>query len=107
MPTKRHEYHGLSYRIESAKSDATEFFTWRLDADGVVHVVVNEEHPFYSRLYEPLCGGRNNSISVALECLLLAAARAEAGLCGKNGHGKYLTRHRQAWSDALAVFLGL
>ena len=107
ITAKLYEYHGLSYRIGSAKSDAAEFFTWRLDADGVVHVLVNEEHPFYSHLYEPLCAGRNNSVSMALECLLLAAARAEAGLCGNNGHGKHLTRHRQAWSDALAVFLGL
>lgn len=104
---KTHEYQGLSYRIDSTKSDAAEFFTWRLDTDGVVYVVVNEDHPFYSRLYEPLCGTHDSSVSIALACLLLAAARAEAGLRGNNGHAKYLARHRQAWSDALAVFLGL
>lgn len=104
---KKHEYQGLSYRIATSKSDGREFFTWRLDGDGVMHVLVNQNHPFYSRLYEPLCGTRDSSVAVALECLLLSAARAEASVRGSNGHAKYLSRHRQAWSDALAVFLGL
>jgi len=105
--SSKHEYQGLSYRICSAKSDSAEFFTWRLDGDGVVHVAVNEDHPFYKRLYAPLCELRDSSISMALECLLLAAARAEVGVRGNNDQGKYLARHRQEWSDALAVFLGL
>jgi len=98
---------GLSYRIRVAESDLPDFFTWHWDASGVVHVEVNGNHPFYTRLYEPLCEARSDAVSVSLECLLLSAVRAEIELSDSRHGAANRAAFRQAWSNALAVFLGL
>jgi hypothetical protein len=91
----------FDYRIDSRDLASGDFF--RVDhTDGVRLLVLNRLHPFYDRVYRLL--GDDNPSRFALECLLLAAARAfdldpdaqEAGVAGAL---------RTKWSDALAAYL--
>jgi len=94
----------ISYCISSEPFDGPEFF--RIDfANGTLGVVINREHPFYSRVYEPARSEPNGREAFNLEVLLLAAARAEAAARTARERSAY-QRKRCAWSDALAAFLG-
>jgi len=110
------------YRIAAAALPLTRFFTVTLDGDTIV-LTLNTNHPFYERIYIPACAGSSGE-RYRLECLLLAAARAEFGADSgaadgaeslqdpQNGDGTSvpsvhhtLEAQREAWSDALAAFL--
>jgi hypothetical protein len=66
--------------------------------------MLNLDHPFYREIYKPLADGdnpRDQQLRAKLELLLLAAARSEAALNGKD----LVARHRLEWSNTLATFL--
>jgi hypothetical protein len=86
------EGHGMGTRL---------FYSYRRNRQVVV--LLNTEHPFYKRVYRPLCDSEEAGmvgIRQRLELMLMAAARAEAAL----GH-KVAGRYLDAWSEATATFL--
>jgi hypothetical protein len=89
--------------IESVVKD-TCFFTYAHDGERLI-LVLNPEHPFYRDIYKPLADGdspRDQQLRAKLELLLLAAARSEAALKGKESA---LAQYRLEWSNTLATFL--
>jgi Histidine kinase-, DNA gyrase B-, and HSP90-like ATPase len=76
-------------------------------AEGCIITVINPRHTFYRRLYLPVRDGNfvnPEALSRALQLLLLAAARAEAGLT-KAEEKKALKKFKRNWSETLDVLL--
>ena len=70
--------------------------------------MINEEHPFYRRVYEPLgqeTSPKSKELRCQLDLLLLSAARAEAQ-ASRRTEQSVLKKFRQNWSDIMATFLG-
>lgn len=89
--------------LESSIKD-TCFFTLAHDGERLI-LVLNPDHPFYREIYKPLADGdnpRDQQLRAKIELLLLAAARSEASLKGRD---PALARHRLEWSNTLATFL--
>lgn len=94
------------YRIVPTALSETAFFDYARDKGRLV-LVLNPEHPFYKLVYKPLLDSdnpRDEAIRSQIDLLLLAAARAEALLEGKDAL-KLAEQLRVAWSDTLATFL--
>jgi hypothetical protein len=98
---------GLTYRIEHKTLDDDSFFIPLISSRELV-ILLNEEHPFYERVYASIT---KDSLSADakklyryLELLLFAAARAECNISDSGGHG-WAQNMRQAWGQALATFL--
>jgi hypothetical protein len=92
------------YKIVEGAVKDTCFFAHAHDGERLI-LVVNPEHPFYREIYKPLADGdnsRDQQLRAKLELLLLAAARSEASLRGKN---QALAQYRLEWSNTLATFL--
>jgi Histidine kinase-, DNA gyrase B-, and HSP90-like ATPase len=94
------------YRIESKPLDDVCFYLPTLSGNKL-SLVLNREHNFYQRVYEPL------SLAGIVQCqhvlehiqlLLLAAARAECALQTENDKNA-ARRLREYWSNALTAFL--
>jgi len=96
---------GVKYRVvvESSLRDNS-FYSCRVDGKEIV-LALNERHPFYRKMY----AGDNSQISdnerFRIECLLLAAARAELEATSESQRWWY-RRKRNGWSNVLATFLG-
>ena len=70
-------------------------------------LVLNPDHPFYKLVYKPLLESedqRDVALRTSIDLVLLAAARAEALLEGKDAL-KVAEQLRADWSDTLATFL--
>jgi hypothetical protein len=96
----------LQYRIETNRSDDMAFYMPFLHRDRL-RLVLNSEHEFFRRMYEPL--EKDDSVSPAvmlqhLQLLLLSAARAECGLHSKEQR-KAVAELRRSWGNALTAFL--
>jgi hypothetical protein len=100
LATKRRQ--GVDYRVTTRSLSQDRFFTSAV-SKGRVSLTINKNHPFY-HLYmsQPTNGSPN--VQFAVDCLLLAVARAE--------HNAKTTVQREAlrtcfaaWSDNLATFL--
>lgn len=94
---------GLKYRIEAKALSGPEFYQVSRDGNSVV-ITLNQEHPFYTELYRPVLAPPTVHERYRLECLVLAAVRAELDFEG-NEERLWVDRMRVAWSDALAAFL--
>jgi len=94
---------GFRYAIEMSPIASRDFFdvTEQL---GVLRVTINTEHPFYERLYASTAEDPTGRQLFAIECLLLAAARAFV-VVPRTTRDNWVRQYRQAWSDALAAFL--
>jgi hypothetical protein len=98
--------HGIAYRIIPKALSDTCFFNYAR-AEGKLVLVLNPEHQFYRLVYKPLLESedqRDVGIRTSIDLLLLAAARAEALLEGKDAL-KVAEQLRANWSDTLATFL--
>ncbi|MBK8002394.1 MAG: ATP-binding protein [Gemmatimonadetes bacterium] len=94
---------GLRYAIGLAPIPGPHFFE-ATEERGEVRLTINTDHPFYERLYAPAVADPSGVLRSALECLLLAAARA--GLAaGPSAPRAWGQRFQREWSDALAAFL--
>lgn len=71
--------------------------------DGQLILALNTDHPFYRRLYHPMCE-RDEPLAASfrqqLDLVLLAAARAEAAV-GTSMADRFL----ESWSNTMATFL--
>jgi len=94
------------YRILPTALSETAFFNYARDKGRLV-LVLNPDHPFYKIVYKPLLGSdnpRDATIRSQIDLLLLAAARTEALLDGKDALN-FAEKLRKGWSDTLATFL--
>ena len=94
------------YRIVPTALSETSFFNYARDKGRLV-LVLNPEHPFYKLVYKSLLESedpRDKIVRSQIDLLLLAAARSEALLEGKETL-KVAEQLRQGWSDTLAIFL--
>jgi len=99
------EESGQRYAIIEAPLKETVFFSVARDKDQLA-LVLNPEHPFYTRVYRPLAESeapRDKGLRVSIELLLLAAARSEAAIGIRRT--EVLERFRLEWSNTLATFL--
>jgi hypothetical protein len=97
---------GVEYRIVPKALSDTCFFNYAR-AEGKLVLVLNPDHPFYKLVYKALLESEDQkdiSTRISLDLLLLAAARAEALLDGKD-ELKVAEQLRSNWSDTLATFL--
>jgi hypothetical protein len=93
---------GLKYRVALAPLESQQFFDVAARAGEVV-VTINTDHPFYDHLYAPVPGGEKDLRRDALECVVLAAARAYLAVSGGPGQDG-IKRYWTQWGDAIAAF---
>jgi len=95
---------GRKYSLDVASIRQDAFYTVRSN-NGTLALILNREHPFYERIYSPLCTPENKRLRFNMDCLLFALARVESE--AKNSNERYwYTRKRLGWSNILAAFLG-
>jgi hypothetical protein len=97
---------GLAYRIEHKCLDEPSFFV-PLSYGRELIVLLNEEHPFYERVYYPVIDAENTdpkTLHCFLDLMLFAAARAECAITSTEKI-KWAKSMREAWSKTLATFL--
>jgi len=94
---------GLSYVIRANRFRGREFFDVD-EVEGRLTVTINIDHPFYEQMYVPALRESNGRDRFLLECLLLAAARAELDATSRT-ELNWTKQLRAAWGDALVVFL--
>jgi hypothetical protein len=97
----------LGYIIDEKTTNALSFYVPSLVGDNL-KVVLNRDHNFYQKVYQPLFGSERVEPALVLEhlqLLLLAAARAECGLRSRV-EKETAERLREAWSNVLTAFLG-
>ncbi len=74
--------------------------------NGRLVLVLNPDHPFYRKIYKPLCDShseQDKNFRLLLELMLLAAARSEASI-EKTKERELLSRFRHEWSNTIATF---
>jgi hypothetical protein len=70
-------------------------------------VLLNENHPFFLKIYAPLASNKNADQRAALQqalLLIMAAARANCML-SHSREREIIGRFHQLWSDTVAAFL--
>jgi hypothetical protein len=98
---------GFKYRIEAKALKDVSFFIPVVSGPEVL-ILLNEEHPFYERIYSQVIAHgdfEKKHFLEALELLILSAARAECSVVSESGR-KYASSLRHSWSNVLAAFLG-
>jgi hypothetical protein len=98
---------GFAYRIEHKVLRELSFYVPLLTEREIV-LLLNEDHPFYERVYAPIVSSASldvKSTRASLELLLFAAARAECAVTTKSEKA-YAGSLRESWSNVLAAFLG-
>jgi hypothetical protein len=96
----------LQYKIEAVVTDDMAFYMPSLHRDRL-RLVLNREHEFFRRVYEPLLQEKSISPRVMVQhfqLLLLSAARAECGLRSQQDRDAALNM-RRSWGNALTAFL--
>jgi len=93
----------LKYRLKVAPLDDQSFYSFRL-AKGELVLTINQEHPFFARIYRPLQQSASSREKFPVECLLLALARMEAGALTTTQRHWY-QKGRRTLSNVLAAFL--
>ncbi len=96
----------VAYQIVPKALKETNFFNHARAADRLL-LVINPDHPFYKIVYKPLLESedqRDVATRMSIDLLLLAAARAEALIEGKEAL-EAVEKLRGDWSDTLATFL--
>jgi hypothetical protein len=106
-PTRhRIAFPGLKYKIRLSKLESLSFFQSAIKR-GILVLDLNEEHPFFRKIYRPLISSEDGQTKVFrdnLELLLLAFVRAEQTL-RKGSKKRLIDQLRDIWSNNLGTFL--
>jgi hypothetical protein len=97
---------GTKYLLVPDEQDAGPFFK-PVVTDGVLVAVLNSDHLFYRKFYEPLSGQNGMDGAKAahmINLMLLAATRAEAQFSSKDER-KTLAKFRKEWSEVFDALL--
>jgi hypothetical protein len=105
-PSSQKPVDGLRYILQEQPSSSTFFYDVALHGKTVT-ITLNENHPFYAKVY--LCMSSDaprGKVSMVeyLRCVLAAAARAEVALLEMD-NSEIILKFRKSWSDALLAFL--
>lgn len=103
IPTRKY-LNNLAYKLRAAPLDTSSFFQPAIKR-GKLTVTLNEDHPFFQSVYQPLLQldtAESRFFKQHLELLLFASARCELGDVSEMD---YSVRFRERWSDTLAAFL--
>lgn len=93
----------LRYKFDTATLRSADFYVWEQRKNGVIHVTMNKNHPFFEEVYERFSG--DESIRYAFECLVLASVRADLTASTK-AESDWSKKRHIAWSNTLAAYLG-
>jgi hypothetical protein len=96
----------LQYAINDAVTNTISFYEPSLVRDRL-KLVLNRDHSFYKKVYEPLLQSEQLENKLALEHLqlmLLALGRAECALSNRQAK-EAIKQLREAWSNTLTAFL--
>jgi hypothetical protein len=93
------------YELRVEPLGCPEFYLAEMGKAGLIRLVINSNHPFYSQVYAPLRRPDREQERIRIECVLLAAARTDLEVQGDR-RKSWLNRHRSEWSNAIAAFLG-
>jgi hypothetical protein len=93
----------LSYNIRVEARTEPDFVIWKIE-NSALQLTINENHPFFVKVYRPLRQSGNSDALFHLECMLLAYARSEATHANQN-QGVWAAQLRQDWSNTLAALL--
>lgn len=94
----------MHYAIRVERRMEPDFLTWRLEG-GELQLVLNENHPFFEKIYQPVSQSANTVLLYYFDCLLLAYVRSEAQRAD-SVEQEWAVRLRTEWSNALAALLG-
>jgi hypothetical protein len=97
---------GIKFALTHRVSPRNSFYESSLRKDRV-NLVLNESHPFFASVYQPLASHPSDHDRTALQhilALLFAGARAECSM-NNSKHRAIIGRFRELWSDTLAAFL--
>lgn len=97
------ERNRLKYAITTQRLATPDFFVFDRRPNGRISITVNANHPFFERVYSRLASSGAVSELLGIECLIVAAVRAELETDGSRR--SRLTGYRSAWSNALAAYL--
>jgi hypothetical protein len=100
--TKRHTPR-LHYSINVEARTEPDFVVWQIE-NGGLRLIINENHPFFVKVYHPLRKNGNVDALFHLECILLAYARSEASHASESQE-VWAAQVRQDWSNTLAALL--
>jgi len=101
VPLATRNGRGVDYKVSSRALRQNRFFTSAV-SKGRVSLTINKNHPFF-KLYSG-SNGSATDVRFAVDCMLLAIARAEHG-SKSTQQQEALQRCFAAWSDNLAAFL--
>jgi hypothetical protein len=96
----------VEYAIDHKPLDEVSFYVPALRRDKLL-LTLNQEHSFFTKIYEPLFAdnqGIPNSLLGYLQLLLLSVARAECNIRSRQDRDA-VKRLREEWSNALTAFL--
>lgn len=95
--------HGLQYQLQIRPTAEPTFFKWIME-DNMLSVLINQDHPFFEKAYQPFAQDSDGRLAYYLECLLLAYARSEVACVEEHQQQSHIGR-LEAWSHALAALL--
>ena len=105
-PDSKQASKGVEYKIIPEPLSVPQFYDFARN-EGKLFLILNQNHPFYTKLYKPLLESdkpADNIFRAKLDLMLLAASRSEAQL---QNHEEitFAEQWRNAWSDILATYL--
>jgi DNA mismatch repair enzyme (predicted ATPase) len=102
-PKSRLRGRHFEYRIHAAPLETGELFATARRGT-VITVRLNSEHPFVARIYQSAVGLADGRSRLAIESLMLAAARARL-VCVKTEERDAVDHFIGEWSNVLAAFM--
>lgn len=103
MPLATSNGHGVNYRISTRAMQQRRFFSSAVSR-GRVSLTINKNHPFFGVYAAPAKNGSGADARFAIDCLLLAIARAEHG-AKTQAQRDTIRNCFDTWSNNLAAFL--
>ena len=97
---------GLRFKLATETLSSAEFYLPKVGANEL-RVILNGQHPFCERFYQPLENGQRcdaRAVAKGLELLLFAAARAEVGTDSVRARDT-IAAFRRSWSDLVAAYM--
>jgi len=95
----------LRYVINQEQTEGRDFCTSSLEGRSLV-LTLNVDHPFYTKLYQPLAelgGKKGDDLRMALDLLLLASSRAQISVESARD-SCVIEEFRETWANYFAVF---
>lgn len=103
---KKVQLYGLSYKLEHKTILDPSFFV-PIFLQDVLTVILNEQHPFFEKVYIPIVNSTDFNSKIFrnnIELLLFAIARAESCVTTNSAKEQVISLRRM-WSNTLATFL--